>query len=523
MKESNPNRIRILCTSDVHGKIYPHSYADGSYQAYGYARLKTCIDSLRDENTILIDNGDVLVGSPFMQYFMSNFPTDLGKTSPITRVINAMNYDFINLGNHDFDYGVKALFHHIEGTGAKCITENVRYTSNAGSGACSLPKYLNHQRENCYELIEIAGKKLALFGIITHFVPKWEGEEHTKGMTFLDAFDEAKRIVEKIKEDNLADYIVCVYHGGFERDPETGEQIGFDTGENQGYRMLKEIPEIDVLLTGHQHRLFEGNKYTQPGEGGVYLACVDIDLETGTVNPKLIEVETEADEGIMNLVRDDEDACQIWLDKIIGKSKLDLLIHDELDARINKSQLITYVNKVQMDYCGADVSAVALFYGAIGIGPDISMRQLVSTYVFPDNLIVKKINGKILRDYLEKDMEFWIIEDGKIAINPEYMVPYPQHFNYDMLDGVEYTAKISNPVGERIIKLTRNGEPVTDEMELTIAVSNYRAAGGGNFFMLSDAETVWQDSITVVDLMQRDIMEKRVIEFEPVNNIEIIL
>ena len=56
------NRIRILATSDMHGCIYPYSYDDGSEAMLGLARMKTLVDLLRDENTLLLDNGDVLQG-----------------------------------------------------------------------------------------------------------------------------------------------------------------------------------------------------------------------------------------------------------------------------------------------------------------------------------------------------------------------------------------------------------------------------------------------------------------------------
>ena len=57
-------KIKILSTSDLHGYIYPYSYADGKEVGYGLAKLSALIDSLRDRNTILIDNGDVLEGFP---------------------------------------------------------------------------------------------------------------------------------------------------------------------------------------------------------------------------------------------------------------------------------------------------------------------------------------------------------------------------------------------------------------------------------------------------------------------------
>ena len=61
-------RIRILATSDTHGYIYPCQYTDNSSVNQGLARMHTLISALRDENTLVIDNGDVLEGSPLDYY-----------------------------------------------------------------------------------------------------------------------------------------------------------------------------------------------------------------------------------------------------------------------------------------------------------------------------------------------------------------------------------------------------------------------------------------------------------------------
>ncbi|MBO7677466.1 MAG: 5'-nucleotidase C-terminal domain-containing protein, partial [Erysipelotrichaceae bacterium] len=134
-----------------------------------------------------------------------------------------------------------------------------------------------------------------------------------------------------------------------------------------------------------------------------------------------------------------------------------------------------------------------------------------------------KITGKILREYLEKDAEFWAIRDGKIIVEPSRDFPTPQHHNYDMLDGVEYEIKVSNPIGMRITKLTRNGVPVKDDDVFTLCVNNYRAAGGGDFDMLKNAPTVKEIQRSVVELLGEYIEKEKVIDFEPVDNINVVI
>ena len=139
------DRIRILATSDVHGYIYPHSYADGSSKDIGLAKIKSLVNILRDENTLVLDNGDVLEGSPLMYHHFVKTPDDV---SPITRAMADLNYDYINVGNHDFNYGEEALMMHLQNTGAPCITSNFFY-----HGKPFGPNYVIRQ---------VAGKKIAI-------------------------------------------------------------------------------------------------------------------------------------------------------------------------------------------------------------------------------------------------------------------------------------------------------------------------------------------------------------------------
>ena len=90
-----------------------------------------------------------------------------------------------------------------------------------------------------------------------------------------------------------------------------------------------------------------------------------------------------------------------------------------------------------------------------------------------------------------------------------------------MIDVIDYTIKVSNPRGERITSLTYKGQPVTDDMVFTIALNNYRAAGGGNFEMIRTAPVVSENLTPMVDLMASYIHEHKIIDFELVNNITV--
>ena len=90
-----------------------------------------------------------------------------------------------------------------------------------------------------------------------------------------------------------------------------------------------------------------------------------------------------------------------------------------------------------------------------------------------------------------------------------------------MLDGIEYVIKASNPVGHRVVKLTRNGSDIREDDVFTLCINNYRAAGGGGFLMLKDAPTIRDIQRNVVEIIADYITKVRVIDFEPVNNIKV--
>lgn len=525
------NRIRIIFTSDVHGKTMPYSYANGDSLECGFAKLETLIGSLRDEDTVLVDNGDTLTGSPLQSY---HFSKRMNEPSPVSRAMKLMKYDFINVGNHDFDYGVDVLKRHVDYTGARCINLNLGFD---------------------YAVKEVANKRIALFGVTTHFTPKWESPEKVAGAVFPDGFTLVKDTVRLIKEKENPDFIVCAYHGGLEKIPElntvnpprkdeedyedSGVGAGFKTvdsfekegSENQGYKMLSEIEGIDAILMGHQHTLsegvFNGVAYAQPGVDGSWVSVIDIDTDSREKSVKNISLSAEkpvASKLIMDEVMEEEKACQDWLDIPIGKSNVDMRVHDEEFDRLRKSQFITFINMVQMERLKGDMSATSLLLGSTGLGGtegEITMRQILSSYYFSNSLVKKKISGKVLREYLEKTLCFWEVNENRIGVSPDYMEPIFQHYNYDLLDGVEYAAEISRPRGSRLVSLTRKGKEIIEDDCFTIVLNNYRASGGGDYDMLSNLETVDEDLTDMVEIIAQYIEKNKEIDFKPIYNISI--
>ena len=133
-----------------------------------------------------------------------------------------------------------------------------------------------------YLIKHIGDIRVAVLGVTTHYIPSWENPSHIQGLEFRDALETVKEWVPRIRLEERPDVMIVAYHGGFERDMETGEPAESITGENQAYGMCAEVKGIDVLITGHQHRLLatqvHGVTVVQPGFNGQAIGKIRVDL-----------------------------------------------------------------------------------------------------------------------------------------------------------------------------------------------------------------------------------------------------
>ena len=504
-------KIRLIATSDVHGYVLPYGYSDNMDIGQGLLKIKSTIESLRDENTLVIDNGDILQGSPLLTYYYAHRNK---YANPIVSCVNDIGYDYVNVGNHDLNYGYQNLKQYLDNITAKCLIGNLKYQGNYIG-----KEYTIHEFDK--------DNRIALIGVVTHYIVNWEKMDNLKDIEVLEAFEFVKKTVSKIQEKEDVKGIVVVYHGGYEADLNTGALTQQDTGEDEAYRMCKEIEGIDVLISGHQHRSLSGkclNTYTsQTACNGKEVAVYDWNLDNGEIDVRLVQNKQDIDSFLYEKVRVLEEDVQKWLDEPCGEIlNYDLRIHDEFKARFYKHPLISFLNQVQMEKCQSQLAGNALFNNATGFNRFITTRDVVSTYVYPNTLVVFEISGQILKEYLEKCAEYFCIENGEICVSKEYVSPKPQHFNYDMVDGVEYTIVVSNKRGERITDLKYKGKDVEDDDIFTLSLNNYRASGGGNFFMFKEARIIKEIQEDMVDVILEYLAKHKQVRVDHHNNIKVI-
>ncbi|MCM3766801.1 bifunctional UDP-sugar hydrolase/5'-nucleotidase [Neobacillus niacini] len=505
----------ILETSDVHGSIFPINYGTNQYADVGLAKVASLIKEERanNEHVLLVDNGDLIQGTPLSYHYAK---INSHRPNPMIVAANEMKYDAAVFGNHEFNYGQNLLASAVKESSFPWLSANI-VNGETGEPFFGKPYIVKHAGD----------VKVGILGLTTSYIPNWEQPQHIEGMRFNDPVLAAKKWVGILKEQEKADIVVISYHGGFERDLETGEPTETLTGENQGYQLCLEVEGIDVLLTGHQHRQIAGKTINgvivvQPGKNGVVLGKVSLQLEKGEKgwhcvqkSSELLSVtDVEEDVRLLEKVEIYEADTQEWLDQPLGKIEGDMLVRDPIGIRLEDHALTEFINQVQMKAAGTNISNTSLFdYHSPGIPENVSMRDIVLNYVYPNTLKVIRITGRDMKEALEQSAAYFDHYDGgEIKINPAFLIPKPQHYNYDIWEGIQYLIDISKPIGARIVKLEYKGKQVEPGEEYDVVMNNYRAGGGGNYFMYKNKPVMKDISIDVSEIIANYILENNVVK-----------
>lgn len=514
-------KLSLLSTSDVHGYIMPTQYGS-RYQdaAFGLAKVASVIKEEKLKNTTLcVETGDFIQGSPLSYYIAKN---DQHEVSELMAVANKIGYDVGIVGNHEFNYGFDYLKKAVAAADYPIISANI------------IDKKTEKPVFEPYQIFEKDGVKIGVIGVTTQYIPHWENPHHIEGLAFESIIPVVKSYVEQLRPN--VDVLVVAYHGGFERDLETGESTEALTGENEGYALLQEVEGIDALITGHQHRRIatkvNGVPVVQPGFRGQFIGKISLELEEKDGRYHIIDSEASlidmddvtVDDEVVATIHNVNEEVENWLDQPLAHVvKGSMIIDDPHAARLSEHPYIEFIQKVQMEATGADISGTALFNNeGKGFNDTITMRDIVTNYIYPNTLAVERLTGKELKAAMEQSLAFFTInENGELTITPRFVEPKPQYYNYDMYEGIDYIADLTKPEGERLVSVTYHGHELADDEVIEVVMNQYRAVGGGNFAMFSADKIVKEVQIDMTELIADYLMRHKEIEATSNHNFEL--
>ncbi len=539
--------LRIMETTDLHVHLHPYDYyADCPNPDLGLARLAELIDQARQQvpNCLLFDNGDFLQGTPVGDYIAYDMGLQEGETHPVTAAMNALRYDAITLGNHEFNYGLDFLMKSIAQAAFPVVSTNILRSK----GATALE---DRHLVRPYHLItrQVADRSgrmqditIGVLGVAPPQITIWERQHLHGRIQTRDMVEAARAWVPAIRAAG-ADLVVMLAHSGI------GPIRHTENMEN-AVIPLAAIDGVDLVLCGHTHQLFpsrlfddipgvdiqRGTIYGKPvvmsGFFGSHLGVIDLKLAREGDAWHLLDacVSTRA---LRDAAHDFAPAApedrraplrSPMVRKIVARAHEAVLENirtpigctdtpvNSFFAYLGRSAATALVAEAQRDFvarhlAGSDLARVPLLSsvspskaGGLGgprnftnipVGP-LTLRSLADLYVYPNRVAASRLTGAQVLLWLERSVSaYHQIHPG---ISEQHLMdPAFAGYNFEIIYGLEYEVDLTVPARfasdgseipgrqGRIRNLTWQGAALDPDAEFIICTNSFRAQGAGSF------------------------------------------
>ncbi len=472
-------QLNILHINDFHSRIESINKFDSTCSAEeegkkecfgGAARLKTAIDqrraALSDQNVLLLNAGDNFQGSLFYTTY---------KGAAEAEVLNAMKFDVMTVGNHEFDDSEDGLATFLDKVQFPVISANVLAGDGSKLGDRIKPSLV----------LDVGGQKIGIVGAVTN-----DTEEISSPGPKVMIADDVQTItaaVEDLKKQGI-NKIIALTHVGYPRD----------------LSAIAKIPDVDVVVGGHSHSLLSN---TDPKAEGPYPTMVDNpggykvpvvqaasyskylgDLvvtfdDNGVVkeakgDPILIDASFTPDPALTARITELAKPIEELRKKVIGSSEGPIQ-GDRTVCRVAECSMGNLVTDAMLDRGKSQGMTIAIQNGG-GLrasidGGDVTQGEVITVLPFQNTLATFQLAGADIRKALENGLSQ--IEQGAGR--------FPQ------VSGLKYSYDKSKPAGSRLVSVeTKEGDafvPLDDAKIYGVVTNNYMRAGGDGYSIFASA------------------------------------
>ncbi|HPH42190.1 MAG: 5'-nucleotidase C-terminal domain-containing protein [Syntrophorhabdaceae bacterium] len=439
--------------NDFHGFADPHKPYDSNESELrgGLSYLAARAERLRAEKpTLLVAAGDMIQGNNWANIFQ-------GKSS--IEAMNAMGFDAMVVGNHEFDFGQSILKQRISEANFPVLGANVQ--------GLNLKPYI---------IKDIGGVAVAVVGVVTDDTPVLTNPKNVEGLQFLPPAYVKKYIQELKDKGNI---VVVVSHIGFNEDVE----------------LAKEVEGIDVIVGGHSHTKVRepaiiGKTFiVQAFKHGEALGVLDITVMDGDIvraegRLEPITPTGEKNKKIEEIVAKYREQMNAMMSGRVGETLVDL---DGRNTRLMETNFGNLITDIMRGASGADAAIIngGSIRTSIKKGP-ILVGDIYGALPFENYVVVIKLTGLQILDALEQGVSG--VEEAKGG--------FPQ------VSGIEFTYDRSNPKGTRIKEVFINGIPLATNKEYIVATNDFLAAGGDGYRVFRDAVKSSKDYEVIGEAMK---------------------
>ena len=526
-----PVKLTIMGTTDLHGSLFNWDYfknleyTDSASNDIGLAKVATLVEAVRAqrgrENTLMIDAGDTIQGTPLAYYFARIAPITDGNMHPMAAAMNHIGYDAAALGNHEFNYGISLL---------RTFADQLDFPllgANAIDVATGLPAFAPY----VIRTMKVKGEqpiRVGILGLTNPGIAIWDKANVEGRMTFPGLVEQAKIWVPRMRAAGV-DVVVVAAHSGATTSSSYGDALPYP--ENASTLVAQQVPGIDAILVGHAHLEITERRVvndatgrevvlTEPLRWGMRLSLIDLTLVKAagrwvvqSVGSSVLNSNTVAeDPHVVNLLTADHDKVVTYVNTVIGTCAAAMSC---ATARYEDTAALDFINLVQSQAVRAALagtpeallpmlSIAAPFYRAAAIpAGDVSVRDVAGLYIYDNTLLGIELTGAQVKAYLEKSAEYFKQVTGPGPFTPDQLtnaitVVAPTgtpDYNYDVMGGLDapltYDIDVAQVPGSRIVDLAYDGAPIDPAAHFVVAINNYRQSGGGGFPGVTTAPVVY--------------------------------
>lgn len=398
----------------------------------------------------------------------------------IVKIMNKVGYDIVTPGNHEFDYGMKQLYHLLN----ECLD-----ATTVCANFCHYPSMETVFKP--YVIKEYGKVKVAYIGLttaktLTSTSPSnYQDADGNRIYDFMNSQlgEQTNHIVEKVRSEG-ANYVVLIAHLGDGIVPDCKNALD----------IIHETQGIDVVLDGHYHTVIndslvansEGKMvhYTSTGTKFQNMGVLTINT-TGSISTHLVETATYAktDTEVQAFVDKINEEVMAAGDYVIGKTDFDLSINDADNKRIVRNQESALGNFIADSYMDLFDTNVAMVNGG-GLREslkrgDITYNNVLAVTPFSNTICSATITGQQLLDGLEYSYSLLPNESGSfIHVGGMRMnIDLSVHAEFVKEDGIFVAVAEGSPRRvsnlEIYNKATGLYEPMNPSRTYTVASSNY--------------------------------------------------
>ncbi len=490
--------VVLVATTDVHGHATAWDYiADRPFPG-GLPRVAVVVDSLRRRypgQVVVLDAGDLIQGDAFATYYSRIAPRE---QHPVIEAMNLTGYDVATPGNHDFDYGLPALWRARGDAAFPYVSANI-YASPGDTLVFARYRVLNRQ-----------GVRVGVTGFTTPGTMVWDRDQ-VRGKVRVERVEStANAALEAVRRES--DLAVVLIHSGMDA------ASSYDTtgigAEDVAARLARLPVRPDVVIVGHSHRemrdsVLNGVHFVQPRPYGMSVSVVHLNLvrnEDGRWRVARVRADLVTTKDIPPSPLFDnrfgrlDKAVREWVNAPVGEA-LDSM--PATAARAKPTPVVDFVLETQRRASGAQLSSGPAFDLRAGFDSGtIRRRQVLALYPYDNNTLrAVRITGAQLKAYLEWSARYFKVDPaGRISLNDSVF-----GYNFDLVRGARYDFDLRGAVGDRVRNLTVRGRPVQPTDNFTLALNSYRQTGAGGYTMLHGAPVVYDKGENIPDLLVAEL------------------